>query len=240
MAKVAAGFFSFTEITDPGAHLAYNEWHQLDHLPSQYPLPGIVYGQRWALTEGCRTRRLVAEAPLNRADYVTLYLMAEPLAETLRDFSDLARELRAVGRFFDERRAVLSGPFDVGGSAAARRVLISAEAIPYRPTRGIYVLVEAVPASGDESSGAARPALAELPGVAGVWQFRPLARTLPSDLAGRWRPGRHRITVWFLDGDPASVAEDVGDAARSLWSDAGTVPLLASPFAAILPWQWKE
>ena len=48
--KVVAGFFSFTEITDPAEHRAYNEWHQLDHMPEQLPLDGIAYGQRWVST----------------------------------------------------------------------------------------------------------------------------------------------------------------------------------------------
>ena len=38
--KVKVGFFSFTEITDPAEHHAYNEWHQLDHMPEQFPLDG--------------------------------------------------------------------------------------------------------------------------------------------------------------------------------------------------------
>ena len=38
--KAAYGFFSFTEVTDPAEHRSYNEWHQLDHLPEQFPLAG--------------------------------------------------------------------------------------------------------------------------------------------------------------------------------------------------------
>ena len=38
--KAAYGFFSFTEVTDPAEHHAYNAWHQLDHLPEQFPLRG--------------------------------------------------------------------------------------------------------------------------------------------------------------------------------------------------------
>ena len=38
--KVKVGFFSFTEITDPAAHREYNEWHQLDHMPEQFPMRG--------------------------------------------------------------------------------------------------------------------------------------------------------------------------------------------------------
>ena len=48
------GFFSFTEVTDPGAHRAYNEWHQFDHLPEQFSIDGIVFGQRWVYTPACR------------------------------------------------------------------------------------------------------------------------------------------------------------------------------------------
>ena len=56
MAKVRIGFFSFTEITDPAEHRSYNEWHQLDHMPEQFPLPGVVFGQRWVSTPACRRR----------------------------------------------------------------------------------------------------------------------------------------------------------------------------------------
>ena len=57
MAKVQIGFFSFTEITDPAEHRSYNEWHQLDHMPEQYPLAGVVFGQRWVSTPACRRAR---------------------------------------------------------------------------------------------------------------------------------------------------------------------------------------
>ena len=60
--KIRVGFFSFTEITDPAEHRSYNEWHQLDHMPEQYPLPGIAYGQRWVSTPACRAARAVSGA----------------------------------------------------------------------------------------------------------------------------------------------------------------------------------
>ena len=57
MNKVKVGFFSFTEITDPAEHRSYNEWHQLDHMPEQYPLAGMAFGQRWVSTPACRVGR---------------------------------------------------------------------------------------------------------------------------------------------------------------------------------------
>ncbi len=112
--KIEIGFFSFTEITDPAEHRTYNEWHMLDHMPEQYPLDGVAYGQRWVSTPACRAARLVSEPPLDSVHYMTLYLMTEPVERTLREFRQLGRDLYKVGRFHLHRRAQLSGPFRFG------------------------------------------------------------------------------------------------------------------------------
>ena len=52
------GFFSFTEITDPTLHGAYNQWHQFDHLPEQFTVDGIVFGQRWVASPRCQQARV--------------------------------------------------------------------------------------------------------------------------------------------------------------------------------------
>src|SRR5579862_1990404 len=106
MRDVVVGFFSFTEITDPTQHRQYNEWHQLDHLPEQYTIEGIVHGERWVATPRCREARLVSDPDLDDADYVTLYLMTEPVEATLAAFADLAKTLHAADRFFGPRRAI--------------------------------------------------------------------------------------------------------------------------------------
>ena len=166
MNKVKVGFFSFTEITDPAEHRSYNEWHQLDHMPEQYPLLGMAFGQRWVSTPACRAARAVDGALLGAVHYVTLYLMTEPVEDTLEQFHALGGRLRELGRFHEHRRALLSGPFDVDTVAAAPRVLVSAEAVPYRPNRGAYIVVEEGPAAPVDTA-----ALLEVPAVAGVWSF---------------------------------------------------------------------
>src|SRR5688500_3866608 len=124
--KVTHGFVSFTEV-EPGEHQSYNAWHLFDHLPEQLPLPGIVWGQRWVLSPTLeRFRR--ADAPLDRVHYVTLYLLAAPVAETLAGFRALAQRLRGAGRFHLHRTSHLSGPLAVGGCVAAARAQVSAEA----------------------------------------------------------------------------------------------------------------
>jgi hypothetical protein len=180
--KVRVGFFSFTEITDPGEHHSYNEWHQLDHMPEQFPLPGIAYGQRWVSTPACRAARAVSGERLDATHYLTLYLVTDPVEETLETFVQWGRELYARGRFHKQRRALLSGPFELRECAVAPRVLISAAAVPYRPHHGVYVTVGATDLDR----------LCATPGVAGAWRFAADA---------------HDLTVAWLDG---AVLETAG------------------------------
>jgi len=227
--KVVAGFFSFTEITDPGSHRSYNEWHQLDHLPEQYPIAGVVSGQRWVLTPGCRTARLASGRQLDPIHYMTLYLMADPLDATLEDFVAIAETLRRAGRFHSARRARLSGPFDRLDSSAAGRVLVSADAVPHRPHLGVYVIVE--------SEDASTPALDRLNGVAGVagsWAFR----AGPHAHDTRFSTGDHRITVCWLDDEPLAVADRLAPVLAADWERRQSRPVLAAPFETITPWAW--
>jgi hypothetical protein len=227
--KVKVGFFSFTEITDPAEHHSYNEWHQLDHMPEQYPLPGMAFGQRWVSTPACRAARAVDGALLAPVHYVTLYLMTEPVDTTLEEFHALGGTLRERGRFHQHRRAHLSGPFDVGSVAVAPRVLISAPAVPFRPNLGAYIVVEDL-ASTDLAPDTTD--LLGLPGVAGVWTF-------VSDQERRhaWRPGHRRVTVCFLDSHPLTVAPAIGEVVTRPGRLSGSV-IHAGPVETVVPWHW--
>ena len=198
------GFFSFTEITDPGAHVAYDAWHRLDHMPEQFSIDGITFGQRWARTPRCRSSESTPSGVLEHFDYMTLYLLRD--RTVIPPFMRLAAELRAEDRFFADRRAVLSGPFDVVGRWAATRVRISADVVPYRPSNGLFTVV------GAELEGAE---LVELDGVAGVWQFSDAS-------AGR------TITLAWIDGDLWTTARELGRR-----SAAGSSPEWAGPLEVI-------
>jgi hypothetical protein len=190
------GFFSFTEVTDPTAHRAYNEWHRLDHLPEQYSLEGLLFGQRWVCTPACRRARVAVSPLLEPCHYMTLYLMRGP--DVLPGFFDLAHQLRRADRFFAERRAHLSGPFEVQERWVAPRVKVSAAVIPHRPARGIYVVV------GPALDGAAMVAHE---GVAGAWAFTDA--TPVTDATPGAEPPR-TITVAFIDGDLDTTAPELG------------------------------
>jgi hypothetical protein len=88
-------------------------------------------------------------------------------------------------------------------------VLVSAEAVPYRPNKGIHVVVQTVDRPG--------PPIGEwcaTPGVAGAWTFA---------------DDTHRISVAWLDDEPLAVT-------LPPTHDAGIV--FAGPLETITPWQW--
>ena len=230
--KAGYGFFSFTEVTDPAAHHSYNEWHQLDHLPEQFPLPGIVYGQRWVSTPACRAARAVSSGALDAIHYVTCYLMAEPIEQTLDDFFALGAELHRLDRFHADRRAHLTGPFALQRAAVAPRVLISAAAVPYRAHRGVYAIVEETPYPFDVPDASA---LLDVRGVAGVWSFA----TRPGMASGRWPAGDRRITMCWLDDDPVAVSARVAPLVADLERRGPEVRVtFAGPFETITAWKW--
>jgi len=238
--KVTAGFFSFTEITELSEHRAYNEWHQLDHMPEQFQIPGIAYGQRFVASPRCRDARLVAEPEVAPAHYVALYLMGDPPQPTLDEFAELGDRLRNLGRFHLHRHSHLSGAWQALEGWAAPRVLVGADAVPWRPATGIYTIVEE-PTDVDaldefvrEDHRTRLPALLEVPGVAGVWTFATSALYRNP----RWTPGRSRITVCWLDGDPVATAAALAPHLERRWAGAPVRPLLAGPWEVIRPYEW--
>jgi hypothetical protein len=231
MNKIRVGFFSFTEITDPNEHHSYNEWHMLDHMPEQYPLDGIAFGQRWVSTPACRAARLVSEGPLDSIHYMTLYLMTDPVERTLREFMQLGRHLHKAKRFHLHRHAQLSGPFPFGAAAVAPRVLVSAEAVPYRPNLGVYVEVEELDGAATTGDTAAHlddtaqlEARCAVPGVAGAWSFADDAR---------------RMTVSWLDAPPLDMCSALEPLVDQRRAASSTRTVFAGPLETITPWQWS-
>ena len=213
--KVKVGFFSFTEILD-GRHRGYNEWHLFDHMPEQFKLEGLQWGQRWVATPELVERRVWAVGDIAAAHYVTLYLMTEPLRRALDEFYALGRSLNSVGRFFKARRSHLSGPFTLIKTYAAPGTLIDAEAIPYRPNRGLFVTVQDhVAGASDAALDEARqwydqvhiPDLLSVRGAVGCWCFEAMPGGGPTGEDPN--PRGRTIRAYWLDEDPVTYHEDL-------------------------------
>jgi hypothetical protein len=225
--RVEVGFFSFTEVPAP-AHAGYNAWHQLDHLPEQYRIPGIAHGERWVAAPDCVAARIVDDETLGRAQYVTLYLLGQPLDATIDAFGALARELAEEDRFFADRTALLAGGWRLSQTATSPRLPISPHVIPWRPAQGVFVLVE----SGGPDPGFG--ALLDVEGVAGGWTFVPD----PALTRSWWVMQPYRITVLWLDADPVVTTAALEPALRDHWSHRAPRPVFAGPYRTITPGDW--
>jgi hypothetical protein len=177
-------------------------------------------------TPACRDARAVSGEQLDPVHYLTCYLMTEPVEETLKEFYEHGRALGKVGRFHRQRRALMSGPFRILDGRAAPRVLVRDESVPFRPHRGIYVVVEA---AGAPDCAAHEAALMDVPGVAGLWVFG----SGEASESHPWQPGDVRITVAWLDEDPLAV----GAAVEPIERERSAVSF-AGPFETITPWEW--
>ena len=245
MNRVKVGFFSVSdrgESDDDPEDRAYLGWHQLDHMPEQYQLPGMIHGQRWVSNDDCRAARAVASGAFEHVHHVVLYLMGDPAEQTLDDFFDLGSRLAHLGRFPRDLPRRFLGALRLLEARASPRALVSAEVVPFRPNRGIYLIVEQ-PADSDRLDPYLRwrhdeqlARLVTTPGVAGAWVFATAARYR----RGRYTEGDYRITVCYLDGDPSTAARGLAPLMEEAWRDAPVTPLLAAPLASLVPWVWPD
>lgn len=256
-------FFSFATVTDPSKHRAYNEWHQLDHRPENLALDGVRYGERWVLSPDCAEVADLRHPELAGTHYVNSYWFREPASASIAEWQGLAERSFQWGRRPDVAwtSRPLMGFFSTVRGVASRRVLVSADALPFRPNRGVHLTVSQVgDAHGPDAERSFAwhdriwvPELLDCPGVAGVWTFSsdsttldPSWRAVPGsttfDAAGSDR-GHLRITLAFLDEDPVDVAQAIavrsdrlGRAARG--PGGAETTLLSAPLRAIAPWEW--
>jgi hypothetical protein len=256
-----AAFIGITRIDDIGDHRAYNEWHQLDHRPENLLLDGVAWGERWVRSPDCVAATAASVGEWDDFHYFNTYWFRPPVADAIDEWAQLADRSFHWGR--RPEISIVSRPFmsffrPVSG-AAAPRVLVSPDALPFRPNRGLYVTVT-------RTGGVAARARAELEqryawyaregfpamlarrGVAGVWAFAGSPELAPPAWAQQEAsadPGvaqSVRIHVYFCDGDPTELAEEIATSGvdGTVLAPGGEVEelLFAGPLRSITPWEW--
>ncbi len=234
--RARAGVFSLAQASPDGpqADADYLRWHLLDHLPEQYRNDALVHGLRWESTPACRDRRAARTAVSPDAarfepvHHVTHYLFADPVDQALEDFLALGSELAALGRYPVRLPGVMLGTYDVAEVAAAPRVRVSPPAIPWRPTRGAYLVIEPAPAASGAEVAEHLDRLVATDGVAGAWRFSPSDRR-----PDRFDAAGLAVTLLYLDEDPVAVAPAVEAVLDAAWQRWGTAPALAAPFQTV-------
>ncbi|HLY83135.1 MAG TPA: hypothetical protein VKQ71_09115 [Acidimicrobiales bacterium] len=245
-------FFSFTEITDPSKHRDYNAWHQLDHRPENLALPGVIYGERWVRTPDCAEAGQARDPRFEHFHYLNMYWFREPVDQSRREWQDLGSRSFQWGRRPElawAKRNLLQF-CDLVKGYVNPRVLVSAEVLPFRPTRGIWLTVSQVAGDVIATEDLYRwydevriPDMLACRGCAGAWTF------VSEEAFGSYQsPDRAptlRIHVYFLDEDPLDVAADLAQhearwrsARRSRDTSGVEEVLFDGPLRVIIPWQW--
>jgi hypothetical protein len=239
--RVKAGFFSLTPPPPPDDDGSYLRWHLLDHMPEQYQIPGIVHGLRWIADGDYPDHRIAAEGTLRGLGNVVHYLVGEPVSETFVEFATLGRTLRENGRFPVARPSLQVAGMRLLQYYAAPQALISAEVVPFRPHRGVVLVVEEpTDAAAGRPDGWLQwlrtdhyPALLTTPGVAGAWTFA--TTTAWNPVPRGWRTDRHYTTVVYLDGDPLTTADTLTPLLEDRWR-SGVRPVFAGPLRSMIRW----
>lgn len=234
-------FFSFPEVVDPARHGDYNAWHQLDHLPENRALRGVVHGARWVRTPACRAASaalgLSADPTLDAAHYVALYWFAETadgrVEPSVEEWQALGESTRREGRRpeLDWTVRRLTGMFRPGTGIVDPAARVSVGALPFRPHRGVVLDVLRV-LDPDEPEHRPLPT----PGTSGAWTFSSVRlSTVPVEggLAADPGPGGLRVTLHYCDDDPLEVVRTLPAPDPS----TGQV-LLRTPLLPVVPWRW--
>jgi len=126
---------------------------------------------------------------------------------------------------------------------AAPHALVSAEVVPFRPHRGIVLIVEEPNAGlfGGRSNEWLQwlhaehyPALLATPGTAGAWTFGSTTAWNPAPRG--WRTDHQYITVVYLDGDPLATTDGLAPLIEERWRSA-VRPVFAGPLRTMISWE---
>jgi hypothetical protein len=223
---VRLAFVSLSSREPNGRDAEYIAWHSLDHRPEQHRLAGLRNSLRLVSTPACRAARAASVDPYDAVDHVMTYLFSDPAA--LSPFGNLGAALHNGGRMPLRLPTVEFMTANLSGKAAAPVAVAGADVIPWRPARGVYLIIE--------NGEAPATALADVPGVAGVWWYRGDLAPSPYGTDARGL----QITYCYLDDDPVATAERLGDEMRRRWAAGDVVGFLAAPFHTIVPFDWAR
>ncbi len=242
MIRVKAAFFSFTPTPPPDDDGSYLRWHLLDHMPEQYQLPGVQFALRYIADGDYPTGRIAATGHLVDVGNVVNYLVGDPVQQTHDDFMELGPRLRDLGRFPETRPGLQLRMPALLRWYAAPHALISAEVVPFRPHRGVVVVVEE-PAGEDVATWLQwlhtehYPAVLAAPGVAGAWMY---GSTSTWKLHPATQGDPQYTTVIYLDDDPLGTTKAIASLVEERWQSGVVRPLFAGPLRTMIRWDaWQ-
>jgi hypothetical protein len=177
-------------------------------------------------TPACRAVRAANDDRYDPVDHVMTYLFSDPAA--LSGFNDLGAALHEGGRMPLRLPTVEFMTADLAGRVAAPSAVAGADVIPWRAAQGVYLIIETEAAPPDT--------LVDVPGVAGIWWYRGNLAPAPYSTDARGM----QLTYCYLDDDPVTTGERLGDHMRRRWASGEATGLLAAPFHLPVPFDWAR
>jgi hypothetical protein len=260
-------YFSLTIVTDPDRHDDYNRWHQLDHVPENLLLPGVAWGERWVRSPDCDALSHGSNQAYRDSHYGIMYWFREPLRETLDDWFHLTHRSFQWGRSSQvgwTRRPMRSFFSPIKGYVAPR-ALVSAAALPLRPTKAVHITLSHFNLQHPDAAEALRwydqvrlPELIQRRGVTGAWVLAedPQFQAPWTDGGAEWPFADHslrdgavspnRMQILYLDEEPEEVLADIAAQDRANMRTSPRIDtsafedvMLAGPMRPVVPWEWN-
>ncbi len=234
-------FFSLSELTDATRHSASMQSYQLELLPAIMNSPGVALAERWVRPADCAAVTTGSDVALAGAHYGELVLFRAPADASIRAYQETRERAAQLGNDQAAPQDRLQEFFVPLKAYVKPRVLVAPEVVPFRPARGLYVIVSRFVTHDAAAEAAFRwydetriPDLLECRGAAGAW-------LLATEALFHWqrdltKPALRLVLVW-LDGDPLEFAADVREL-KVQDNSAVEEILFAGPLRTIVPWQW--
>jgi hypothetical protein len=219
---------------DADAIEEWNRWYDLEHVPPNVSMPGVMLGRRYVAPPELHDLRVVDAASgfaAGRGTFLTLYTLCGDPADAFADMTTLRDKLYEGDRmqFPAEKKAVREG--DVlrveWAVADPERTLVPADVAFVGHTALLVGQRRGTEAVDTWYRQQWAPAVVALPGVHGVLSLSSATR------------GGLRVDMVFLEGDAVAMTRAVRAAAPH-HGDASVV--LDAPFLAIDPlrYPWAD
>lgn len=202
--------------------------------------PGI--GKSRFLAEALGQAELLGHTVLSaRLDELDRFVPFAAFRLALR--SALAAErLSEFGRFPEHRPSLQLRMPALRHWHAAPQALVSAEVVPWRPHRGVLVVVgqtvdENLDAWEHWLDAEHHPAVHGTPGVAGVWVY---GSSDAWELHPATQGHPQHTTVIYLDEDPVETTEALRPLIEERWRGGTARPSFAGPLRSMIEWEaWR-
>jgi hypothetical protein len=155
---------------------------------------------------------------------------------------DLGPRLAEMGRFPEVRPSLQLRMPALLRWYASPQALVSPEVVPFRPHRGVVVIVEE-PVGADVDGWLAwlhtehYPRLLATPGVAGAWMY---GASSSWQLRPATQGDPQYTTVVYLDDDPLATTRALEPLLHERWGSGAVLPLFAGPLRTMIEWEaWR-